>query len=247
MSSIKIKKNLDNFNSIYEIEKYINNNSSLFDIEKLNIIFNEEWKDEFNTETDFPSFTTYIDSLKNLEFSRIKQNEVLIILENTLKYFEYEVDSDYELLIEQLQNFIFNDNSFTLNDELFSKTLFQIFYTVKYHQDLIEEFKSIKKDNYLKLIDKGTAYSANRDASETTIPIINAIQATRKILEENKELENISILLEKFNQNPYEVIAYISSITESTLSYFKAEKERKILKIVLEIKKVLNASQGLKI
>jgi hypothetical protein len=225
--------------------KVLNNQ---LDLRRFKIFSNKNWKKNNKTNADF---SPLIDKLSfQCELSKqsftIEVNEIEF-LENILNEFNSNPDFDYhEKLFIDLLNFIKNDTFIIINEKIYPKTLFSIFNTIRYHNNLISDFLKNKNDKNKKLKDKGTAFAPNRDATEVTIPIKKQIDTVKKILENNIEVNGISNILKNFNKDPYSTIVYLSVMTTDIFQYLKDEEDKKCLDVILKIKKVLNASQGLK-
>ena len=225
-------------------------NSPIFtkqiDYKRLKIFSNKLWKKQNKTEADFSLLIYNLLNRKVLDEKPILKeisNEVLI---NTLKKFNYKLNPEYKDLLNNLLQFIENDTYFIIEENKYSKTLYLILNTIEYHNNLISDFLKIQNDNNLKLKEKGTAFSPNRNAKEVTIPIQNDINTVKKILEDNLEVNGISKILEAFNNSPYETITILKTINEGISKYLKDDLDKQCLEIVLKIKKTLNSSQGLK-
>lgn len=230
---------------ILSISKVLDNQ---LDLRRFKIFSNKNWKKTNKTNADF---SPLVDKLsfqceQSKQSFTIEVNEIEF-LENILNEFNLNPDFDYhkELLIDLL-NFIKNDTYIIINEKIYSKTLFLIFDTIRYHNNLISDFLKTKNDKNKKLKDKGTAFAPNRDATEVTIPIQKQINTVKEILENNIEVNGISNILKNFSKDPYSTIVYLSTLNADTFEYLKDYKDKKCLEIVLKIKKVLNASQGLK-
>lgn len=230
---------------ILSISKVLNNQ---LDLRRLKIFSNKNWKKSNKTNADF---SPLIDKLsfkceQSKQSFTIKVNEIEF-LENILNEFNSNPDFDYhEKLFIDLLTFIKNDTFIIINEKIYPKTLFSIFNTIRYHNNLISDFLKTKNDKNEKLKDKGTAFAPNRDATEVTIPIQKQIDTVKKILENNIEVNGISNILKIFNKDPYSTIVYLSTLNADIFQYLKDYEDKKYLKIILKIKKVLNASQGLK-
>ena len=225
-------------------------NSPIFtkqiDYKRLKIFSNKLWKKQNKTEADFSLLVDNLSNRKVLDEKPILKeisNEVLI---NTLNKFNYKLNPEYKELFNNLLQFIENDTYFKFEEIKYSKTLYLILNTIEYHNNLISDFLKIQNDYTLKLKEKGTAFSPNRNAKEVTIPIQNDINTVKKILEDNLEVNGISKILEAFNNSPYETITILKTINEGISKYLKDDLDKQCLEIVLKIKKTLNSSQGLK-
>jgi hypothetical protein len=235
---------------ILSISKVLDNQ---LDLRRFKIFSNKNWKKTNKTNADF---SLLIDKLsfqceQSKQSFTIEVNEIEF-LENILNEFNSNPDFDYhEKLFIDLLNFIKNDTFIIINEKIYPKTLFSIFNTIRYHNNLISDFlknknDKNKNDKNKKLKDKGTAFAPNRDATEVTIPIKKQIDTVKKILENNIEVNGISNILKNFNKDPYSTIVYLSVMTTDIFQYLKDDEDKKCLDVILKIKKVLNASQGLK-
>lgn len=235
---LKYSKSLEDLNTPIFVKQ--------IDFTRLKIVANKLWLKQNKTKADFSLLIDNLSNRKILEEKPILNelcNEVLI---NTLNLFNYKLDSEYKDLLKNILQFIANDTYFEFNGNKYSKTLYLIFHTINYHNNLSSDFKKIQNNINIKLKEKGTAFSSNRNATEVTIPIQNDINTVKKILENNIEVNGISKILEAFNNSPYETITILKTINEDTTKYLKDDLDKQCLKIVLKIKKVLNSSQGLK-
>lgn len=223
--------------------KILNNQ---IDIKRLKIFNNKLWKKWNKTEADFSLLIDKLSNKKKLDEIPITSKISHEILINTLNQFNYELNPEYEYLLNDLLKFLENDTYFIFNENKYSKTLYSIFDTINYHKNLLLDFKETKNDNNKKLKDKGTAFCSNRDATEVTIPIQNDINTVKSILKNNIEINGISNILEAFNNSPYEIITIIKTVNQDIFNYIKDDSDKQYLEIILNIKKILNASQGLK-
>jgi hypothetical protein len=235
---LKCSKSLENLNNPL-LSKQI-------DFKRLKIFSNKLWKKENNTKADFSLLIDNLSNRKILDEKPILNEISNEVLTNTLNQFNYMLNPEYEIFFDDLLQFIENDNYFIYDENKYSKTLYLILNTINYHNNLVSDFKSIQNNNNLKLKEKGTAFSSNRDATEVTIPIQNDINTVKKILENNIEVNGISKILEAFNNSPYETITILKTMNEDISKYLKDDLDKQCLEIILKIKKVLNSSQGLK-
>lgn len=217
------------------------------DSRRLKIFSNKLWKNINKTDVDFFLLIENL-SLQSKQSKKSFMIEVdeMKFLGNLLNKFNLNPDFDYhEKLLNDLLNFIKNDTYIIIDEKIYPKTLYSIFDTIAYHNNLISDFIDIKSNNLKGLKDKGTAFSPNRNPNEVIIPIQNDINTVKTILENNLEVNGISTILNSFKDNPYEIIANLETINTDTFKYLKDDEDKKYLDVVLKIKKVLNASQGL--
>lgn len=216
------------------------------DFRRIKIFSNQLWEKQIKTKADFSSLIDNLINRKVLDEFPVSKEISNEVLTNTLNQFDYTLNPEYKNLLNNLLQFMENDNYFTFNEKKYSKMLYLIFNTINYHNNLILDFKKIQNNINLKLKEKGTAFSSNRDATEVTIPIQNNINTVKEILENNIEINGISKILEAFNNSPYETITILKIMNEDTSKYLKDDLDKQCLEIVLKIKKILNSSQGLK-
>lgn len=235
---LKYSKSLENLNTPIFTKQ--------IDYKRLKIIANKLWLKHNKTKADFSLLIDNLITRKVLDEFPISNEISNEVLTNTLNLFDYKLNSEYKDLLNDLLQFIENDTYFILDEKKYSKTLYLIFNTIDYHNNLILDFKKIQNNINLKLKEKGTAFSPNRDATEVTIPIQNDINIVKNILENNIEVNGISKILEAFNNSPYETITILKTMNENIFKYLKDDLDKQCLEIVLKIKKVLNSSQGLK-
>lgn len=233
--------------SINQLMINLNELDSKINYKRLIAFSNKNWQKTNKTKADFSQLINgLVEKQSKIKIEEVNELDINKIIDNTLKKFDYLLDDKYSFDFEDnLENFIRNDDVLIIDNNKYSKSLYQMFTIINYHKKLLEEFVKVKYDDTIKLKDKGTAYSSNRDISEIITSIKNYIKDALKLIKENYELEKILKVIEKFEENPYEVIVYISTINENTFEYLKDEDDKKIAEIILKIKKRLNASQGL--
>ena len=209
-------------------------------IEKLNLEFNK------NSDIDIDIsniFNDYINTLNNqIQLTNYNNENTDIILDNTLKYFGYSVSDDFKLLKNDLLILIKNDKVF---NKKYSYNLFHLFEIIRNHKNLLDTHKNISSNKDLSNIEKGTAYSLNKNTDDIVIPFENDITGANKILINNTELLETAKILKMYKENSYKVITYLNCINESTISMITNDKDLKSLNTLLKIKKFLNSAQGL--
>lgn len=244
---ITITEEIDAIKDMNQLFNTLNNLDNKIDFEKLINLANTNWEKSNNTKADFSQLiNVLLEKQSKIKIEEVNELDINTIIDNTFKKFDYSINDKCSFdFNDNLENFIKNDEVVIIDNIKYSKSLYNMFTIINYHKALLEEFIKIKYDNTIKLKDKGTAYSSNRDISEVLTSIKNYIKDALKLIKENYELEKILKVIEKFEENTYEVIVYISTINENTFEYLKEEDDKKIAEIIFKIKKRLNASQGL--
>lgn len=92
-----------------------------------------------------------------------------------------------------------------------------MFSIIEYHKNILVEFNKVKNDNSIPLREKGIAYSSNRNVNEVITAVKNFLEPTYRLLKDKKdsetfkELKKILTTIDKFEENPYEVIVCLST------------------------------------
>lgn len=214
----------------------------LLDINRFKIFL----KKQKGLDADFSSMIDDFLNVKKPIENKINISEVDNILNNIFNIFKIEINDDYKELEKQLINFLKYDNSILINNTTVSKKLFFMINLINHYKNVQEDFIKVSLDNNLELEDKGTAFSSNRNTSETVNPIINKFESVKKLLGDNLEINGMINLLNNYNKNPYDVIYYLALFNESTSDYLNNANDKEICEIILKAKKILNSSQGLK-
>ena len=240
-----ITYNINITKNIYNLGFTINKFEKKFNMYKLNNLIKNKYKIKMNTSK------FYDDALENLKkvqsyIYNIEDDESLeSLLYNSLEKFNYKLDENFEDLKKNLLILIAHSKVIQKENKRYSFILYKMFETVKYHEELLKIFNQTKNDDTKELFEKGTAYSSNRNTDEMTQTIKNFLGKTLKIMKKNSELEGIINCIERYEKNPYDVIIYLNAVNENTFKYLTNESDKEIAETIFELKKSLNASQGL--
>jgi len=214
----------------------------LIDLNKSNIFLKKEKR--YNI--DLSEIINLFSNSQNNKLSKINPQESKEILKNTLEYFNIIITNDYIDLEEQLINFISNDSCIVVNEKKLSKTIFTFINIVITHNGLLIDFIKTDTDINLELEDKGTAFSSNKNTSETINPILSKYESVYKVLNDNSDIKGIINLLKAYKNNSYELIHYLACFNENTKDYLNFQRDKDACKIVIKIKNILNSAYGLK-
>ncbi|XOB62966.1 hypothetical protein ACMC56_03975 [Campylobacterota bacterium DY0563] len=239
-----------NINSIKSMNKLNNSYKKLekiIDTHRLKIFTNRNWEKQHNTKVDFSELFDSLLKRETPKLEKTNEKEIENIIDNTFDKFHYSLNENCSYDFEDnLKKLVLNDEVKIIDNVKYSKSLFDMFFIINYQKNLLNEFLKIKDDDTIPLKEKGVAFSSNRDISEVLQSIKNDVEDILKLVNKNEELERILKGIKNFEKKPYEAIIILSTINENTFKYLKNENDIEILKIILKMKKRLNASQGLK-